>query len=136
MEAEEKCCTVDRQLGGLGAKPVHWSLLRADVYEVIADEEEDILTGACCVRGDVAELFDRFPDGLNVRHIMRVDHTARSQQSRRVASSTRWTAASESGGSGSQRSGIADVTSPVSKVWLEFDPLVYLSRYEQPARLH
>ena len=49
------------------------SLLRADVYEVIADEEEDILASACCIRGDVAELFDRLPDGLYVQHVLRVD---------------------------------------------------------------
>ena len=116
---------------------MHQPILRTDVYEVIADELEDILTGACCVRGDVAELFDRFPDGLNVRHVMRVDHAACSQQSRRLRAqrggrhaSTREVVREVKG------SGIADVTSLAWKVWLEFHPLVYLSRYERPARLH
>jgi len=67
-------------------------LLRTDIDEVIADEREYILTSACCVRGDVAELFDRLPDGLDVLHVLRVDHAACSQQSRRATGSTRWTA--------------------------------------------
>ena len=75
MEAKEERRTVDHQLVSLAAEPVHRPLLRADLDEVIADELEDILTGACCVRGDVAELSDRFPHGLNVRHVLRVDHS-------------------------------------------------------------
>ena len=76
MEAEEKGCTVNRQLVGLATKPMYGPLLRTDTDEVIADELEHILTGACCVRGEVAELFDRFPNGLDVRHVLRVDHAA------------------------------------------------------------
>jgi len=76
MEAKEKGCAVNRQLVSLATKPVHKPLLRTDADEVIADEKEYILTSACCVRGDVAELFDCFPDGLDVRHVLRVDHAA------------------------------------------------------------
>ena len=57
-------------------------LLRADVDEVIVNELEHILTGACCVCGYVAELFDRFPDGLDVLHVLRVDSTTQRARSR------------------------------------------------------
>ena len=92
MEAEEECCTVDRQLVGLATKPVYRSLSWANLDEVISDEHEHILTGACCIRGEVAELFDCFPDGLNVRHLLRVGCSTWSQESRQVTSLTRWTA--------------------------------------------
>jgi hypothetical protein len=61
---------------------VHRPVLLADLDEVITDEQEYILTGACCVRGDVAELFDRSSDGLDVGHVLRVGRAACSQQSR------------------------------------------------------
>ena len=80
METEEKRCAVNRQLVGLTAKPVNRPLLRTDIDEVIADELEYILAGACCVRGDVAELFDRLSYGSDVRHVLRVDHAACSSR--------------------------------------------------------
>ena len=92
MKAEEKRCTVNRQLVGFATKPMYRPLLWPDIDEVIADELEYLLTGACCVRGDFAELFDRFPDCLDVRHVLRVDHAACSQQSRWVTGSALWTA--------------------------------------------
>lgn len=52
---------------------MHRTLRRADVDEIVADEYEDVLTGACCIQGDVTELSDRFPDGLNVRHVQQRD---------------------------------------------------------------
>jgi hypothetical protein len=125
VEAEEKRCTVNCQLVSLATEPVYRPLLRADIDDVIADELEDILTGACCVRGDVAELFDRFPDGLDFRHVLRVDHTACSQQSRRTASSTLWNGTRVEGFG--DCSGIADRAGHTSKVWLGLDPLVYLA---------
>ena len=95
---------------------MHRPVLLADFDEVITDEQEYILTGACCVRGDVAELFDRSSDGLDVGHVIRVGHAVCSQQSRRVAGSTRWTAHEcESGGLGSRCSGFADRRGPARK---------------------
>ena len=64
------------------------------------------MTGACCVRGDVAELFDRFPDGLNVRHVMCVDHAACSQRST-IGGGQR--TSTREAVRGVKRSGIADV---------------------------
>ena len=89
MEAEEEGCTLDRQLVSLVTKPVYRSLLRAILDEVITDKHEYVLTSACCVRGEVTELVDCFPDGSDVRHVLRVDHAVRSQQSKLLASSTR-----------------------------------------------
>jgi hypothetical protein len=54
MKAEEESCTVDRQLVSLGAKPVYGALLWTDSKEIIADELEYILSGACRVGGDVS----------------------------------------------------------------------------------
>ena len=133
MEAEEKRCTVNRQLVYLATKPVYSPLLRADIDEVIANELEYVLAGACCVRGDVAELFDRFPDGLDVRHILRVNHAACSQQSRRVASLTLWTAHESS--MRTEVRGLPTGRAHTSKVWLGLG-FTYLSRYEHSARLY
>ena len=96
MKAEEKRCTVDGELVSLGTKPVYGAFLRADIDEVITDEQEDIVTGACCVRGDVAELLYRFLDCVKVRHIIRVDHECGPS-----GGLTLWTAHGlEKGGSG------------------------------------
>lgn len=89
MEAEEKRCTVNGELVGLGTKPVYCPFLGADIDKVITDEREDIVTGACCVRRDVAELLYRFPDGLNVRHVLRVGHVVWSQRRANVVDGTR-----------------------------------------------
>ena len=58
---------------------MHRLILRVEFDEIIADEQEHVLTGACRVRGDVAELFDRLPDGLDVWHVLRVDQVACSR---------------------------------------------------------
>lgn len=125
MKAEEERCTLDRQLVGLTAKPVYRPLFRANLDEIIADECKYILTGACCVRGDVAELFDRLLDGLNVRHIIRVEPVACSQRRRRVTNSTRWmTPKCERRSFEEWRFGVCRLRN--SKVWLGIEPATHV----------
>lgn len=122
MKAEEKRCTVNGELVGLGTKPVYGPFLGADIDKVITDEREDIVTGACCVCGDVAELLYRFSDGLDVRHSLRVGHVVRSERRADVVDGTRawevWFGNS---------SGFAEPRCHPSKVWLGQEHLVFIS---------